>query len=60
MKTKTKRQRGTTRIEQFDNGLIRVRTQVHNGRVTVPVIGPASDNPDMAQELFRAEIRKIR
>lgn len=60
MKSKTKRQKGTTRLVQYNDGLVCVTTQVHRGRVTGPVSGPRSDSPEMAQELFRATIQKTR
>ncbi len=56
---KEKRQKGTTRLVQYNNGLMCVATQVHRGRVTVPVSGPLSDDPNMAQELFRVHIREL-
>ena len=57
MKKKMKRQPQTTKIHQYNDGLIRVSTKFHNGRVTIPCIGPASDNAEMAQEMFRIHAR---
>jgi hypothetical protein len=56
-KRKVTNQRGTMKMVQYTDGLVAGTVNVHEGRVTRRFFGPASDNPDMALELFRPALK---